>query len=90
VSEYQTEFARHADILPALVQGIWYATRDDDHDGECASRRDVVAAGLRSYWLRLDPREQQDLLDLLDGEYGLGLGEAVRIAVLHGAEGTAS
>jgi hypothetical protein len=69
----------HAD--PALVQGIWYAAADDNRDGERDERRDVAAAGLRSYWLRLDPREQQELLDVL-AEHELG--EAIRIAVLHG------
>lgn len=76
-----TDYARHADVLPALVQGVWYGCVDDDRDGKRRERRDVAAAGLRSYWLRLDPREQRDLLDLL-AEYGLG--KAVEIAMLHG------
>jgi hypothetical protein len=83
VSEYETDFGRHADVLSALVQGVWYAARDDDRDGERDERRDVAAAGLRTYWLRLDPREQQDLLDLL-AEHGIDdLSHALRIAMLH-------
>jgi hypothetical protein len=67
---------KHADILPALVQGLQLAGLDGDDE-----RLLVAAAGLRSYWRRIPPGEQQDLLDALN-EYGLGM--AVRIAVLHG------
>jgi hypothetical protein len=75
-----------ANVLTALRCAMWYAARDDDADGERDDRREMVIAGMRSFWLGLPPDQQAWVLGVLEADEPEEA-EGIRQAVLRGDVG---